>query len=131
LVVALGGGMLMWSPWSGGATQVAAAAAPSSAAQPSGAQNTAPGAPAFDMDTPAEEEPALDIYSLPIDEQAARTSFGGTAAQSGAAVSELPRPDAAVLPGAPRALKVAVPVVQTGENLDSLRLAKLKQAITD
>src|SRR5690606_30805688 len=100
-------------------------------AQQAESQTAAPGAPAFDMETPAEEEPALDIYALPIDEQAARTSFGGTAAQSGAAVSELPRPDAAVLPGAPRALKVAVPVVQTGENMDSVRLAKLKQAITE
>jgi hypothetical protein len=129
LVVALGGGVLAWSPWSGGATEVAAAAAPAADQNARGVET--PAAPGFDMDTPAEETPALEPYSLSVnDPAAARTSFGGTAAQSGAAVSELPQPAPAVLPGAPRDLRVAVPVVGSTENLDSLRLAKVKAAIS-
>lgn len=129
-LVALGAGMLVWSPWSGTPSEIAAAAAPARPSDPSA--DEIPADATFDMDTPAEEEPAFGVFAQQIDQPtAARTSFGGTAAQSGAAVSALPNPDPAVLPGAPRELRVAVPVVNTAENLDSVRLARLKQAITE
>lgn len=131
LVVALGGGLLAWSPWTGAPEEVAAASmSPADRVEPRNEE--APAEPVVDMPTPAEEEPEFDIYSMPADDPgAARTSFGGTAAQAGAAIPEPAAPQQGVLPRAPRNLRVAVPVVGGGENLDSLRLAQVKQAITE
>jgi hypothetical protein len=132
LVVTLGGGLLAWSPWSGGAREVAAATTRTADEAGERQDDAGPVAePELDLSAPAEEEPAIDIYAVsPSADLSARTSFGGTAAGSGAAVTELPQAGAPVLPGPPKAVRVAVPIVGSVENRDSMRLADVKRAIT-
>jgi hypothetical protein len=134
LAVLLGGGILTWSPWSGAAREAAAATSAREApAKPavSRAEAPPPADPVYDMETPAEEEPVIDLYSVsPDGPYSARTSFGGTAAQAGAAVPEVPAPDPAAIPRKPKTIRVAVPVVGSTENPDSAKLAAVKRAIT-
>ena len=134
LAVLLGGGILTWSPWSGAAREAAAATSAREApAKPAASRaEAAPAAdPVYDMEAPAEEEPVIDLYSVsPDGPYSARTSFGGTAAQAGAAVPEAPAPDPAAIPRKPKTIRVAVPVVGSTENPDSAKLAAVKRAIT-